>query len=115
MYILDWEKAKITDYRYDIANTLILCYSWFGIDFKKTMLDAYSNISGNDILHLDCFETLLSFDSFTKCIPLIHGCDDSYIRDRTFMWLKRRYEIFVETNGRRIKKAEDYLKLKELL
>ncbi|OZV10480.1 hypothetical protein CIW83_20110 [Tissierella sp. P1] len=27
LYILDWEKSKIVDCRYDIANTLILCYS----------------------------------------------------------------------------------------
>jgi thiamine kinase-like enzyme len=109
LYILDWEKARIGDYRYDIANTLILGYSWFGINFKKHMLDGYQNITQKKIKHLDCFESLLSFDSFTKMVPLMQGADDSHIRDRSFEWLKRRYELFVKHNGKRIKKAEDYL------
>jgi len=115
LFVLDWEKAKIADYRYDIANTLVLCYSWFGIDFRKYMLDGYVSVTGKDILHLDCFEALKSFDSFTSCIPLIQGGDDSHVRDRSFMWVKRRYELFVENNGIRIEKAEDYLKRKGLM
>ena len=115
LYILDWEKAKIADYRYDIANTLILCYSWFGIDLKKTMLDGYETVTEKIIEDLGCFEALKAFDSFTSCIPLIQGSDDSHVRDRTFMWVKRRYELFVEHNGIRIKKAEEYLKTKGLL
>lgn len=73
LYILDWEKAKIVDYRYDIANTLILGYSWFGIDFKKRMLDGYEIVTGKSIVDLGCFEALKAFDSFTSCIPLIQG------------------------------------------
>ncbi|WP_176550883.1 aminoglycoside phosphotransferase family protein [Bacillus sp. AFS033286] len=114
LYILDWEKARLGDYRYDIANTLILGYSWFGINFKQNMLDGYQNITKKEIEHLDCFEALLSFDSFTKMVPLIQGADDSHIRDRSFEWLKRRYELFVRHNGKRIKKAEDYLTSKGL-
>lgn len=112
LYILDWEKAKIADYRYDIANTLVLCYSWFGIDFKKLLLDVYENITEKSITDLGCFEALKTFDSFTSCIPLIQGSDDSHVRDRSFMWLKRRYELFVEHNGIRIEKVEEYLKTK---
>lgn len=115
LYVLDWEKAKIADYRYDIANTLILCYSWFGIEFKKLMLEAYMNVTGRNIPNLDCFEALLSFDSFTKCIPLIQGGDEAQFRDKTFVWVKRRYELFAEKNDKRVKKAEEYLKSKGLL
>ncbi len=109
LYILDWEKARIADYRYDIANTLVLGYTWFGIDFKKPMLEGYQRSSTRQIEQLDCFEALLSFDSFTKTLPLIQGGDDSHIRDRSFNWLMRRYELFVRHSGKRIKKAEDYL------
>lgn len=109
LYILDWEKALIGDHRYDIANTLILGYSWFGINFKEPMLDAYQYITNKKIEHLECFEALLSFDSFTKMVPIIQGADDSHIRDRSFEWLKRRYELFVRHNGKRINKAEEYL------
>ena len=84
IYILGWEKTFIGDHRYDIANTLILGYSWFGTDFKQPMLDAYQNTSNKRIEHLECFEALLSFDSFTKMVPLIYGADDSHIRDRSF-------------------------------
>jgi aminoglycoside phosphotransferase (APT) family kinase protein len=112
LYILDWEKAKIADYRYDIANTLILCYSWFGFEFKKAMLGGYESVTGTSVKDLSCFEALKAFDSFTSCIPLILGGDDSHIRDRTFIWVKRRYELFVEHNGTRNEKAEDYLKAK---
>jgi aminoglycoside phosphotransferase (APT) family kinase protein len=112
LYILDWEKAKIADFRYDITNTLILCYSWFGVDLKKPMLDGYQAITGKSIENLDCFEALKAFDSFTSCIPLIQGSDDTQIRDKTFKWLRRRYELFVEHNGNRIEKAEEYLKTK---
>ncbi|OAT83835.1 hypothetical protein A6P54_00605 [Bacillus sp. MKU004] len=82
LYILDWEKAFIGDPRYDIAHTLVLGYSWFGTSFKEPMLDAYQNITNKRIEHLDCFEDLSSFDSFTKMVPLIEGADDSHIRDR---------------------------------
>lgn len=109
VYILDWEKAFIGDYRYDIANTLVLGYSWFGTNFKEPMLEAYQNITNEKIEHLECFEALFSFDSFTKIVPIIKGADDSHIRDRSFEWLLRRYELFVRHNGTRIKKAEEYL------
>ncbi|WP_342578015.1 aminoglycoside phosphotransferase family protein [Psychrobacillus sp. FSL K6-2843] len=109
LYILDWEKAFIGDPRYDIANTLVLGYSWFGTNFKEPMLDAYQNITNKKIEHLECFEALSSFDSFTKTVPLIQGADDSHIRDRSFEWLKRRYELFVRHNGKRINEAEEYL------
>lgn len=115
LYILDWEKAFIGDPRYDIANTLILGYSWFGTSFKEPMLDAYQNITNKKIEHLECFEALLSFDSFTKTLPLIQGADDSHIRDRSFEWLKRRYELFVRHNGKRINEAEEYLLSKGVL
>ncbi|MGG4166447.1 hypothetical protein ABEW00_03065 [Rossellomorea vietnamensis] len=55
-----------------------------------------------------------SVNSFTKVVPLIHGEDDSHIRDRSFEWLKRRYELFVKHNGTRIKEAEEYLLSKGL-
>ena len=109
LYILDWEKAFIGDPRYDIANTLVLGYSWFGTNFKEPMLDAYQNITNKKIEHLECFEALSSFDSFTKTVPLIQGADDSHIRDKSFEWLKRRYELFVRHNGKRINEAEEYL------
>jgi aminoglycoside phosphotransferase (APT) family kinase protein len=112
LYILDWEKAKIADCRYDIANTLVLGYSWFGIDFKKRLLDGYEIITGKSIDDLGCFEALKTFDSFSSCIPLIQGEDDSHIRDRSFKWVKRRYELFVENTGMRNEKAEEYLKTK---
>ncbi|WP_158220188.1 hypothetical protein [Tissierella sp. P1] len=57
----------------------------------------------------------MSFDSFTACVPFIQGTDDSYVRDKTYMWIKRRYDLFVENNGRRIEKAEEYLKTKGIL
>ncbi|MGG0185973.1 aminoglycoside phosphotransferase family protein [Bacillus rhizoplanae] len=114
LFVLDWEKARIADYRYDIANTLILGYSWFGVHFKKHMLAAYQHVIKKEIEHLDCFEALLSFDSFTKMIPLIQGGDDSHIRDKSFNLLKRRYELFVIHNGQRMKKVEDYLNAKGL-
>ncbi|MGG0238354.1 aminoglycoside phosphotransferase family protein [Bacillus rhizoplanae] len=114
LFVLDWEKARIADYRYDIANTLILGYSWFGVHFKKHMLAAYQHVIKKEIEHLDCFEALLSFDSFTKMIPLMQGGDDSHIRDKSFNWLKRRYELFVIHNGQRMKKVEDYLNAKGL-
>lgn len=109
LYILDWEKAFLGDHRYDIANTLILGYSWFGTNFKEPMLDAYQKITNKKIEHLECFEALISFDSFTKMVSLIQGGDDSHIRERSFEWLKRRYELFVRYNGKRINKAEEYL------
>ncbi|WP_042472606.1 phosphotransferase family protein [Bacillus ndiopicus] len=109
LYILDWEKAFLGDHRFDIANALISGYSWFGIDFKKPMLNAYQNSYNKKIEHLQCFEALLCFDSFTRAASLIYGADDSHIRDRTFEWLKRRYELFVKHTGERIEKAEEYL------
>ncbi|WPK10756.1 aminoglycoside phosphotransferase family protein [Lysinibacillus louembei] len=109
LYILDWEKAFLGDHRFDIANTLVLGYSWFGMDFKEPLLAAYQNVSNKEIEYLECFEALLCFDSFTKTVPLIYGADDSHIRDRTFEWLKRRYELFVKHTGERIEKAEQYL------
>ena len=115
LYILDWEKAFVGDPRYDIANTLVLGYSWFGTSFKEPMLDAYQNITNKKIEHLECFEALSSFDSFTKTVPLIQGADDSHIRDRSFEWLKRRYELFVRHNGKRINEAEEYLLSKGVL
>ncbi|NYV67091.1 phosphotransferase [Bacillus sp. Gen3] len=112
--VLDWEKAKIADYRFDLANSLIMGYTWFGIDFKEPMLDGYQKITGKKIKDLELFEALLSFDSFTKMIPLIEGSDDSYIRDRSFKWLLRRYELFVKYHGKRFKKAEEFLYSKGL-
>lgn len=35
------------------------------------------------------------FDSFSKVVPLIQGAEDSHIRDRSYEWLKQRYELFV--------------------
>lgn len=109
LYILDWEKAFLGDHRFDIANTLVFGYSWFGMDFKEPLLAAYQNVSNKEMEYLECFEALLCFDSFTKTVPLIYGADDSHIRERTFEWLKRRYELFVKHTGERIEKAEQYL------
>lgn len=114
LYILDWEKARLGDYRHDIANTLTLGYSWFGIDFKEPFLHAYEKVSKSSIEHLDQFEALLSFDAFTKTLPLIEGVDDSHIRDRSFKWLMRRYECFVKHHKVRINEAENYLQSKGL-
>lgn len=85
--------GKIFYRRPSLANTLTLGYSWFGICFKEPMLDAYQNITNRKIEHLECFEALSSFDSFTKVVSLIQGADDSHIRDRSFEWLKRRYRF----------------------
>lgn len=112
--MIDWEKSRIADYRFDLANTLVLGYSWFGIDFKRPMLEGYSDITKEEIIDLDCFEALMSFDSFTKTLPLIEGADDSHIRDKSYNWLKRRYELFVKHNGVRIKKVEDFILSKGL-
>ncbi|KMK77519.1 phosphotransferase family protein [Alkalihalobacillus pseudalcaliphilus] len=115
LFVLDWEKAMIADPRFDIANTLILGYSWFGTSFKEPMLDAYQNSTKKELEHLNCFEALVSLDSLTKVIPIIHGADDSHIRDRSFQWLKRRYELFTVHNGVRVTEVERYLESKGLL
>jgi aminoglycoside phosphotransferase (APT) family kinase protein len=112
LFVLDWENAKITDPRFDLARTLVHSTSWFGIHFREPFLAAYTSFTNKEIPHMDVFEALLSFDSFTKHLELFNGSDDSHIIDRSFMWLKRRYDYFVEKNGQRMQKAEAYFESK---
>ena len=58
---------------------------------------------------------LLSLDIFLCNIELIQGCHESIIIDKSYLWVKRRYELLVEFNGIRIANVERFLEINSLL
>lgn len=112
LFVLDWEKSTFCDYRIDIANTLILTYSWYGIDFEDCLIDGYEDSSGVKIDNLDVFKSLLSFDLLTRLIGIFYGASDDYIVDKSYKWLKVRYDLFVKYNGVHIEAIESFFQQK---
>jgi aminoglycoside phosphotransferase (APT) family kinase protein len=56
LYVIDWTSAEISDYRFDLAWTLILSLAYQGESGRAMILDAYQRQMGQSVPALDVFE-----------------------------------------------------------
>ena len=59
-FVIDWTSAEVTDYRFDLAWTLLLMGSYQGAAMRGAVLSGYEQAAGRRVEHLEFFEAFAS-------------------------------------------------------
>ncbi|MBD3192950.1 MAG: phosphotransferase [Candidatus Heimdallarchaeota archaeon] len=60
-FVIDWPSVKITDYRFDLASTLVLNRIYSGKNLRDTLFRLYQQIAQKEIEDIDFFEVIAIF------------------------------------------------------
>lgn len=72
--IIDWTSIMVTDYRIDLAWTLLLMGGFGNPEYRDIILDEYTRITGQPVEHIELFDVLVCVRRlFSMVIPLKIG------------------------------------------
>lgn len=117
LYVIDWTSAEISDYRFDLAWTLILALAYKGDVVREMILKEYEQQLGNKVSDLEVFEAaaIVRRLGFVM-LSLGNGADKMGIRPETAdamrrdkIPLTRLYNRLKEITGLTLPEVEAFL------
>lgn len=57
-FVIDWTNIDISDYRFDLAWTLLLISTEIDMELRTIVLEEYERLAGHPVEHLDFFEVV---------------------------------------------------------
>lgn len=117
LYVIDWTSAEISDYRFDLAWTLILALAYKGDVVREMILKEYEQQLGNKVSDLEVFEAaaIVRRIGFVM-LSLGNGADKMGIRPETAdamrrdkIPLTRLYNRLKEITGLTLPEVEAFL------
>ncbi len=56
MFVIDWTAMDVSDYRFDLAWTLLLLGTLYSTDLRDAVLEKYEQLAGHAIEHMEFFD-----------------------------------------------------------
>lgn len=115
--VIDWTSTGLTDYRFDLAWTLLLTESYAGTDLRNEILREYERQAGSPVEHLDFYEVAAAVRRlYTVIASVVYGPEKLGMRqDAVTAMLRQKeaqlvvYRLLRERTGLRIKEVEEVL------
>lgn len=119
LYVIDWTYAEISDYRFDLAWTLIVILGYNGQTCRQMILDEYERQMGRKVRGLEVFEVISILRRLgAVMISLSAGAESLGMRSEAVeamrkdgVSLKRLYYRMMQIVGFRVHGIEDFLSL----
>jgi aminoglycoside phosphotransferase (APT) family kinase protein len=100
LFVIDWTQFAISDYRIDVAWTLLIMGDLGNIHWGKRILDAYASDSHNPIKHLDYFNVIVTMKLLgSTVISFIFGPEELGLRPEA-LELKQQLSIYKQLSQR---------------
>ncbi len=116
-YVIDWTGAQITDYRFDLAWTLLLVMSYEGNTWRNEILRGYEREAGAKVEYLEFFDvvacvrrlysTIASIRYGAEKLGMRPGAEQEMLKQKSAM--RRVYDLMVNRAGIRVKEVEEVL------
>lgn len=93
--IIDWTSIMVTDYRIDLAWTLLLMGNYGNPEYRDIILDEYTRIAGHPVEHIELFDVLVCVRRlFSMIIPLTSGAEKLGMRPEAVAAIKQQKDHF---------------------
>ncbi len=120
--VIDWPGLHVTDSRFDLAWTLVLENSGFGVDWRNCILQEYERITGAPVTQMECFEVFACVRRLLDVtISLSEGPEKLGMRAEATTLMKKQmdsvrcaYRLLIERTGLKIKEVEKIIGLPSL-
>ena len=94
-FVIDWTQFAVSDYRVDLAWTILIMGDLGNSNWKKQILTAYTTASGHLIEHLDYFHVIVSMKLLASIvIAFTFRPEDLGLRTETSSLTKEQRSIF---------------------
>ena len=115
--VIDWTNLDISDYRFDLAWTLLLVGSNQGMQWVGPILDGYQRAAGHPVEDLAFFEAAAAARRIFSVVGSVHfGAEKLGMRPDAVETMRRQapalrlvYQIFQDRTGLQIPEAEAFL------
>ena len=115
-FVIDWTNAQVSDYRLDLAWTLLLNSSYGHPEMRELLLDEYRRISGDPVQQIAFFEVaaslrrlasiLISLSAGPETLGMRAGAEAMMV---DIPHITSVYAIFCDRSGLRIPEIEELL------
>jgi aminoglycoside phosphotransferase (APT) family kinase protein len=97
LFVIDWTSAQISDYRFDLAWTLILFLAYSGKARRQMVLDEYERQLGHAVPELDFFEVISILRRIgAVMISIAAGADKLGMRPETVQAMQNDQEPLMQ-------------------
>ncbi|MBD3182413.1 phosphotransferase [Candidatus Poribacteria bacterium] len=90
IFVIDWTNINVSDYRYDLAWTLLLIGTYDDQQVREIVFNEYRNISGENIENMDFFDVMACFRRlFSISVSIFSGSENMGMRPEAVELMKR--------------------------
>ena len=101
LFVIDWTQCAISDYRIDLAWTLLIMGDLGNPDWGKQILNAYASNSNDPIDHLDYFNVLVTMKLLASTVISFHvGPEELGLRPEALKLTKEQLSIYKQLSQR---------------
>jgi hypothetical protein len=105
--VIDWTGFAVTDFRFDLAWTLLLTFSYSGRSMRDTILSEYERLIVAKVANIELFEVFASTRRiFDVCVSLSEGAQKLGMRPEAIEAMtsqmgatRRVYELLSNRTG----------------
>lgn len=116
-FVIDWGGARLQDFRFDLAWTILLMSTYGGEQLRDLILDTYQAISGKHVLDIKYFEVVAALRRLISVyLSVTEGAEKLGMRpgaavdmQNDLPHLERVYEIFKDRTEMSLPVIEDFL------
>jgi len=113
-FVIDWSGFSITDYRFDLAWSLLLAYAYGGTEMRDHILHGYERLADTEVEQLaffeaySCLRRLFDISVSLSAGPEALGMDPAAkaLIQEQMAAHQRVYDLFLERTGIRISEVE---------
>ncbi|MCP4228929.1 MAG: phosphotransferase family protein [bacterium] len=117
MYVIDWTCVEVTDYRVDLAWTLLLVSGYGQPDMRDIVLAEYERVVGHPVDQMEYFEVMaIARRLFSIVVTLGAGADKMGMRDGAAEMIRSNmghveyiYRLLQDLTGVKIAEVEEVL------
>ncbi len=115
--VIDWSQLNISDFRFDLAWTLLLVGSYEGVKWRNRILHEYERLAGAGVEQIEFFEVFACTRRlFDLVVSLSEGAERLGMRPGAIAMMKRQmgafhsvYSLLLERTGIRVAEVEQLL------
>jgi aminoglycoside phosphotransferase (APT) family kinase protein len=101
LFVIDWTQCAVSDYRIDLAWTLLIMGDLGNPDWGKQILNAYASAFNDPIDHLDYFNVLVMMKLLASTVISFHFSPEEVgLRPETLELTKEQLSIYKQLSQR---------------
>ena len=116
-FVIDWGGARLQDFRFDLAWTMLLMSTYGGEELRDSILGKYQAISGKHVLNMECFEAVAALRRLLSVyLSVTKGAEQLGMRpgaaammQNDLPHLERVYGVFQDRTEMDLPVIEDFL------